>query len=390
MRHPAPPHPSAESALEAHARFLTTTYFGAFDGLRCVAVAGVVWHHCLPRPMPGWAGRGHVGVPLFFALSGFLITTLLLAERRSTGDIALGAFWMRRCLRIFPLYYLVLAGFVAALALRAPSDATRHFFGALPFHASFTANWFVDYAVPHPVWFAFGWSLATEEQFYVFWPPLLRGALRSGTAAAVLLLLGLVGLGQAAQCEPLETWVAQGSAARRMISSLAPALAFGSALALLLADRRSFRWLFPLLGARGSAPICAATLALLLSFPRVPFALSELLLASLVASCALGTSWFTRALAARPALAIGRVSYGIYLLHVPVLGACRRLFPALAQHPSALFPLTLCASFALARLSHRFLEAPCARLRARFRPGRREHQDASLYACSCVNVVPPR
>ena len=100
--------PPAEGARE---RFLSERYFPAFDGLRCLAICGVLWHHCLPWPWPktwgeawpGWLGRGHAGVPLFFALSGFLITTLLLAEHRSTGDIALGSFWARRTLRIFPL-----------------------------------------------------------------------------------------------------------------------------------------------------------------------------------------------------------------------------------------------------------------------------------------------
>jgi len=178
---------------------LARRHLPALDGIRCLAITGVVWHHSLPRPFPGWLGRGHAGVPLFFALSGFLITRLLIAEQRTSGRIDLGQFWLRRSLRILPLYYAVLVGFVLLLGLRAPTEATRHFFASLPFYASYTSNWFVDYRVTHPVWFGFAWSLATEEQFYAWWPPLLGWAERRGRWLAPLGLLTLLGLDQLAE-----------------------------------------------------------------------------------------------------------------------------------------------------------------------------------------------
>src|SRR5688572_11294818 len=122
-------------------------YLPALDGLRALAIVAVVWHHSLPRAVPGWLGRGHAGVPLFFALSGFLITRLLCAEQHTTGNIALGRFWMRRSLRILPLYYAVLGGFVLYLACVTPTEATRHFFASLPHYATYTSNWFVDFDV---------------------------------------------------------------------------------------------------------------------------------------------------------------------------------------------------------------------------------------------------
>src|SRR5690349_17266541 len=188
---------SAPAGSEADS-VVARRHLPVLDGVRCLAITGVVWHHSLPRPVPGWLGRGHAGVPLFFALSGFLITRLLIAEHRATGHVALGRFWLRRSVRIFPLYYAVLAGFVVWLGLLAPTEATRHFFSSLPFHASYTSNWFVDYRVPHPVWFGFAWSLATEEQFYVWWPPLLRWAERRGHWLAPLGLLTLLGFDQLA------------------------------------------------------------------------------------------------------------------------------------------------------------------------------------------------
>ena len=157
---------AARAAPAPPARFLGESYFPALDGLRAVAIAAVLWHHALPAAAGGWVARGHVGVRLFFALSGFLISSRLLAERRATGSMALGHFWLRRSLRIFPLYYAVLALFALYLGLRAEDAGSRHFFAHLIHHATYTSNWFIDYAVSHPVWFAFGWSLACEEQFY--------------------------------------------------------------------------------------------------------------------------------------------------------------------------------------------------------------------------------
>ena len=137
--------------------------FGALDGLRALSIVPVVWHHATPHPLDGVLGRGPLGVDLFFATSGFLITTLLLREREG-GGIDLRAFYTRRTLRIFPLYYFVLGGFVLhAIFVRAPGPVRDHFLASVPSYATYTSNWFVDNAVPHAVVFSFAWSLATEE-----------------------------------------------------------------------------------------------------------------------------------------------------------------------------------------------------------------------------------
>jgi hypothetical protein len=222
----------------------------ALDGLRCLAIMGVVWHHSLPCAYPGWLGRGHVGVPLFFALSGFLITRLLLAERQSTGDIALGRFWMRRSLRIAPLYYATLAGFVVYLALLEPNDATRHFWSSLPFYASYTSNWFVDFDVAHPVWFGFGWSLATEEQFYLWWPIFLRYAERLHRVVSALGLLALIALDQLAESGAFAPWIVSGSTAARIATSASGAMALGALLGWALSQPRAFAPLKRALAAR--------------------------------------------------------------------------------------------------------------------------------------------
>jgi len=351
------------AAPERHAELLGRAYFPALDGLRALAILAVLWHHALPRAESGWIGRGHVGVRLFFALSGFLITARLLAERRATGGVALGRFWMRRALRIFPLYYAVLALFALYLGLRPGDAGSSHFFDNLLFHASYTSNWFVDYDVPHPVWFAFGWSLATEEQFYAWWPP-LSGAVRRGTA--MLVLLSVLLLQQLAVYGAFAGWLHP--APLRVCASLAPALSLGALLALALEGRSGFERLWALVG---KFPGLAASAVLLWlgwligSGAGAPIWL-DLAFVALVASTLLApASWLGRTLSVRPLREVGRVSYGIYLFHVPLLGLLRRLSPWLAERPAALFVLGLGASLGAAELSYRYLESPLLQLARR-------------------------
>ena len=347
-------------------------YYPALDGLRAVAIAGVVWHHSLPRAVPGWLGRGHAGVPLFFALSGYLITTLLLAERRATGDIALGAFWMRRSLRIFPLYYATLAGFVLLLALREPSAAGRHFAESLPFYASYTSNWFVDFDVAHPVWFAFAWSLATEEQFYLWWPTFLRYAERFGRALAPLGLLLVVGVDQLTELGLLESRLPRGGTPWRMLTSASAAMALGAGLAWMLAQEQRFAGLRRALAAPHATSLAATLVAAWLWRPFGPGILLDLAFVALVGAAAAssGRGLLERALAARPLVYVGRVSYGMYLFHVPVLGSIQRVFSELVEQPLALFATSFLVSMGFAALSHRYVEAPILALQARFRPAR--------------------
>jgi peptidoglycan/LPS O-acetylase OafA/YrhL len=349
-----------------HARFLAQGYFPALDGVRGLAIASVLWHHALPYAYGGWLGRGHVGVRLFFALSGFLITTRLLAERRATGSVALGRFWLRRALRIFPLYYAVLGAFALYLGLRASDAGSRHFFDNLAFHATYTSNWFVDYAVAHPVWFAFGWSLATEEQFYAWWPPLLR----RHVGGAAVALLGVIALQQLAAYGALDPWLGDHTALQRVALSFAPALSLGALLALCLEAPSSFAKSWACWGsypALSAAWVVLGAGGLLATGWGPPIAL-DLAFTALVASAVLAPrNWLARALSVRPLTALGRVSYGVYLFHVPVLGLSRRWLPALTERPELLFPFALSVSWVAAALSYRYFESPLLALARRGR-----------------------
>ncbi len=158
------------------------------DGLRGAAVIGVLLFHA-----HGWLRGGYLGVDLFFVLSGFLITSILLDEHRRHGRIDLGAFWVRRFRRLMPaLLSLVPAIALYAQTLAAPSELASLRADALATLA-YVANWRAIFAkrsywqmftAPSPL--EHTWSLAIEEQFYLVWPIVVVLLLRLGRIRAVL------------------------------------------------------------------------------------------------------------------------------------------------------------------------------------------------------------
>jgi peptidoglycan/LPS O-acetylase OafA/YrhL len=342
----------------AHDRFLAQRHFGSLDGLRALAILPVIWHHATPFPLPGIWGKGPAGVDLFFCISGFLITTVLLREKARTGSIALGAFYLRRALRILPLYYVVLLSYVAyAWSLPAALPQRAHFFGTLPLYASFTANWFADFGVSHPILFAFAWSLCIEEQFYAFWPSIVRWC----SARAALIAMGALLV--------VDYWAersALGGYGLRIVTSFATPIGLGALLALLLRERRAFDTLFRVLGKAWSAPLALFAVFALLLWPRAPLLVFQASLAALVGSAVVGEahglSWLLRL---RALSYVGAVSYGLYLLNSTAIAVVRRAFPAYASTSGFVFFASLPLALVLAALSHRYLEAPFLRLRER-------------------------
>ncbi len=159
------------TAVDAHKRFRETPVFGSLDGLRCLSILAVIWHHTGGHSFDiTLSGQGRHGVTLFFAISGFLITTLLLREQDKLGYFSLRKFYARRSLRIFPLYYSVLLLYIVGVLITDQGeDYERQFWSNLPAFATYTTNWFVALDSDRVI-FYFAWSLATEEQFYLTWP----------------------------------------------------------------------------------------------------------------------------------------------------------------------------------------------------------------------------
>lgn len=346
---------TAVGRCDAYERFVARKYFDSLDGLRCLAIAPVIWHHSTPRPYSGWLGRGHLGVELFFCISGFLITTLLLREHRSRGQISLSAFYARRARRIFPLYYSVLAlTVVFALTLPASDPQRAHFFRSLPAYASYTTNWFVHFDVPHAVLFAFSWSLATEEQFYLLWPPLVKSLRRAPAFAAMTALIVVDWLGEHGAFTSL---LGAHPTALRILTSFDPAIGVGALAALLVDSPRGFGWIWAVLGRRWSAPIALGVVVALALTWSAPFWVFCIALTALVVACAIRPDHGLSVLLDRPGVRhVGVVSYGMYLMHVAVIGSLRAVCPPLRELPVIVFPVAFALSVACAALSHRYFE----------------------------------
>jgi peptidoglycan/LPS O-acetylase OafA/YrhL len=312
-------------------------YRPALDGLRAVAVALVVGLHAGDRtfasPLPG----GHVGVDVFFVLSGFLITALLVAERRDRGRIHLGEFWLRRLRRLAPALVLMLAAFTA-LKLVLPSAEPRALnLQRAGWALSYLANWVraVDGLDLGPL--AHTWSLAIEEQFYLLWPLLLAGLLavansprRAASAAFVAAVAASCWRAWRADSDPV-SWL------YNALDMRADALLYGAALGLAAhvpawRDSVAVRRWTSLLGSL--ALVSLLLIAWLDPWPqRQHFRYGQTLVAW--GSAALIWTLVFPApqavlprLLARPALVrVGKLSYGIYLWHLPTFWLVRKAWP---------------------------------------------------------------
>lgn len=350
----------------SHRAFLRNRYFDALDGLRCLSIVAVIWHHAGGHA-GGLLGRGHKGVELFFAISGFLITTLLLREQDAAGQVSLRGFYIRRTLRIFPLYYAVLFAYAALVAVvERDSAAGAQFWRNLPAFLTYTSNWFVDLGSGARVIFYFAWSLATEEQFYLVWPWVVRFAGR--WYVPVLFMAGLFGVDQAAEWATAAGALDGRALPVRMVTSIATPICLGSLAAYLLHRPGGFRWVHPIVGQRWSPLAALVLMGVALGFEDTPPLLLHLSMVYLVVSCCVRSDHLLRGLFANPiARHGGTISYGMYLLHMLAMNAARRIAPGAPD--VVIFVLALALSITVATVSYRVFERPFLRLKERF--GRR-------------------
>jgi len=339
--------------------FKGRAHFGSLDGLRAISIIGVVWHHASRSRDLFLAAQSAKGVLLFFGISGFLITTLLLRERQRRGDISLLHFYARRSLRILPLYYAVLALYTMAVSRIATGMDRDEFFHNLPYFLTYTSNWFVH--LEGRVIFYFSWSLATEEQFYLVWPSVEKWLPR----AAVAMALGSCALRLAAELGWLP--LAPNSFVRTVILSIQPAICLSAVLAHGLDSRRTFdRWA-RVLGAPLTSPLLLAALFVTL-WLGINTWLVQALMVLLVGSCVINENHFLAPLLrSRPLESIGKASYGIYLLHMLGIKVVERVLAKLdLRSPIALLIGALLLTWMVALVSLRYFEAFFLRHKTRF------------------------
>jgi peptidoglycan/LPS O-acetylase OafA/YrhL len=301
-------------------------YRPALDGVRALAVLAVLAFHF----GAGWLPGGFIGVDIFFALSGFLITSLLIREQRQTGRIDVWAFWGRRARRLLPALLLllsVLAGWAAwvaspmsAASLRADAIAALLYVANWRFvtsEAAYSAT--TDRSV-----LLHTWSLGVEEQWYLLLPLLLFGMLRWVGRPLRGLGWALAATGIVSACLMIMSWLS-GAGIERVYYGTDTRLftLVSGALLALMVERHGLpsRRIADLLGVTGAATLIAVAVRI---GPLNPWLFSGGLIlvavaaSGLVLAAATPGSWTSRVLSWRPLVALGIVSYGVYLWHWPV------------------------------------------------------------------------
>lgn len=379
-----PASPTAKPANELPA------YYPALDGLRGLAILWVLMHnvtvadeHRLDslggKLLVAWLDAGWASVTLFFALSGFLITSILLDTRASPDYFR--RFYRRRVLRIFPLYYAVLIGAFVVLPLFGPlpplleADRPHQIWLWL-----YLSNWVTPFeSLAHT--FPHFWSLAVEEQFYLLWPLLIRPRNPRGVVRLCLVLTvaaGLFRIGQHLLGAPKE-------AAYLWTFARMDALALGAAAAAVLRIPAWRDWalrhawqlmlasltlLLACLGMQKGLPPFSVTTNLY-AHPMLAISFALLVLGAAAVDVSNRRTWWAQVWRVAPLRVLAKYSYGMYVIHKLLGDAVGR--PIMRAHPQWLSSISanliysfasLLATLALAYVSYHLLEQPFLKLKS--------------------------
>ena len=343
--------------------------FGAFllvflhHGLPLTAAGYAAWGvpAILAAPFAAGARAGALGVDLFFALSAYLITEVLLREQRMRAKFDIRAFYLRRILRIWPLYYFALLVLLPLLALAMPADTmpVRFRLAFLFFAGNWACAWWQMY--PSPL--ALLWSVSIEEQFYAAWPWLMRlfGSRLSWLACGMLAVATgarafLIGHYPDLNGMDVRIWT-------NTLARLDP-IAGGALLAVLLQGRipkHTLRARVLWIAGGGLALWLAGSV---LKDPGWIWLLTYPFAAAGCVAILYGSFGPEGGAAQRILAYLGKISYGLYVFHVAAIRLVQIARPALPGPIVLLVALAL--TVALAALSYRYLESPFLRLKTRF------------------------
>lgn len=361
-------------------------YLPELDVLRAGAFLGVFVSHWIPHDddffiahgvpravahaVTTFAIAGGDGVMLFFCLSSYLITQLLLKELDARGRVDVRAFYMRRMLRIWPLYltFTLIAGLMPFV------DPGQHFgWKAIAAFVFFGGNWIWALGVPVTTIALPLWSISVEEQFYLCWPWVVRRATRRGLRNTVLGLFVLAAINRVL----VVTGVLHVGLWNNTFTQLDP-IGLGALLALGAGPRleafkeRARGWLV-------AAALLGIYLVNLVHDDQVETSLTNLYFYPVVASCCAVALFATVGVKvdwtspiARAVLYLGKISYGLYVFHYACFYVVNALYRQLPTKPNFVVAflgrgaLAMALTILLATLSYRYLEQPFLRLKAKF------------------------
>jgi peptidoglycan/LPS O-acetylase OafA/YrhL len=349
-------------------------YSPGLDGIRALSILGIMANHL----GLAWANGGFISVNVFFVLSGYLISSLLLKEWQASGTIRLRTFWARRARRLLPALFLLLVGIALYSWLLAPLDTRATLRSDALATLLYVANWhqiiagqsyFAQAGPLSPLLHT--WTLAIEEQFYLLWPLIVLGLFKWRRSPRLLAVVSLIAaVGSAVEMGLLFHGGAAADPSRLYYGTdtRAQDLLVGATLAFVLGNRqpvqRTSRWSVPgVVGVLGLAGFALewSRLNFQSGFPyQGGFFLADALTAAVILGVVLApASILARVLGTRPLVYIGKISYGLYLWHWPIFVVIDHARSGLSGFE--LLVVRVAASFAAAIFSSHFVELPIRR-----------------------------
>jgi peptidoglycan/LPS O-acetylase OafA/YrhL len=344
---------------------MITGHRSDLDGLRTVAVYLVLMFHA----GLSWFAGGYVGVDMFFCLSGFLVTSVLMTELQTTGSLRVGRFYSRRVRRLLPAAVVVVIAtcltFMLLWSVVRRASIVGDAVSALLYYANFhflsaTGDYFATDIDKSP--FLHFWSLSIEEQFYAFFPVLLLLLYRFGRSRRRYVVLGGLGFLMVVSLAD-QIWFASRNVDRayygtdtRLYQLLAGALLTGVFAFTSRRMRRGHAHLLAVAGIVGVVVVATGVVDLSPSWRGIGATAGSILLLGGLAQAE--GSPLSRLLALKPMAYLGRISYGTYLWHWPVIVALKTVLDA-GPLPIALLAFAIASG--LAALSAELLELPIRR-----------------------------
>jgi peptidoglycan/LPS O-acetylase OafA/YrhL len=352
--------PDARTKVRAYPRskgkltaYWGESYFPALDGVRAICILLVMFNH-VHEPVPRGL-QGRIGVDIFFVLSGFLITTLLLRERERHGNVSLKGFYTRRFFRIVPVYALVVVVYLGVAFFSHDAVRWREFKSGLPYLLTFMQEY---RPATTGVMLGHAWSLGIEEKFYLVWPLLLAALFpfrRRSIAVTLILGIGILFLPP-------------------MLARSYGGLLLGALLAIVLAKSSSTSLPGLLLRVPTDvAVLLVAVGSLGMTMYGLPVLFFSACVTLLIGTLVLRRSWLRAGLEARWIVTCGRRSYAMYLIHVLVIDFVERVeMRGWTLRWYVVIPMAYGLSFLGATVIFYAVEQPCVRYGRRAARGMRE------------------